>query len=124
VPYKTHIEYVARQLPIAAASHERVENRFPDAGGLHSALYTSKPAFLGRPLPGRQPADWCLALNQMKGLIKILFPSSIQKTLQGDGDRISAQVKTKPIGARKPTMLFPMSLTLEGYHVCGGPVFE
>jgi hypothetical protein len=123
VPYKTHIEYVARQLPIAAASHERVENRFPDAGGLRGALRASGPAFLGRPLPIRRPALWRLALNQMKALIQILFSSSIRE-LQKTSGRTEAQAKPKPIGARMPTMLFPMSLTLEGYHVCGGPVFE
>jgi hypothetical protein len=59
----------------------------------------------------------------MKALIQILFSSSIRKLPKADG-RTGAQAKAKPIGARMPTMLFPMSLTLEGYHVCGGPVFE
>ncbi|HEX3443646.1 MAG TPA: hypothetical protein VHS80_02955 [Chthoniobacterales bacterium] len=60
----------------------------------------------------------------MKVLFQILLPSPTQKSLHGDDNRTGAQAKTKPIGARIPTMLFPMSLTLEGYHVCGGPVFE
>jgi hypothetical protein len=60
----------------------------------------------------------------MKILFQILFPGSIQKSLQSDDNRTGAQANTKPIGARMPTMLFPMSLTLEGYHVCGGPAFE
>jgi hypothetical protein len=115
---------VAHRLHIAAASHERIENGFPDAGGLHSALRAGKPAFLGRPLPVRRPILWGLPLNQMKVLFQILFLSSIQKSLQSDDNRTGAQAKTKPVGARMPTMLFPMSLTLEGYHVCGGPVFE
>jgi len=60
----------------------------------------------------------------MKALIQILFSSSIQQLPKTDEDRTGTQVKMKPIGTRMPTMLFPMSLTLEGYHVCGGPVFE
>jgi hypothetical protein len=48
----------------------------------------------------------------------------IQKSAPGAGNRTGAPAKSEPIGARAPTMLFPMSLTLEGYHVCGGPVFE
>jgi hypothetical protein len=60
----------------------------------------------------------------MNALIQILFSSSIQQSPKAEEDRTSTQVKMKPIGARMPTMLFPMSLTLEGYHVCGGPVFE
>jgi len=122
----THVTCVARQLHIAVASHERTENRFPDAGGLRSALRASRPSFLGRPLPIRRPALWRLALNQiqMKALIQVLFSSSIQELPKGGDDRTGTPVKAKPIRARMPTMLFPMSLTLEGYHVCGGPVFE
>jgi hypothetical protein len=60
----------------------------------------------------------------MKALIQILFSSSIQESSKSDEDRPGNQVKARPIGARMPTMVFPMSLTLEGYHVCGGPVFE
>jgi hypothetical protein len=120
----THVTCVARQLPIAVASHERTENRFPDAGGLRSALRASRPSFLGRPLPVRRPALWRLTLNQMEALIHVLFSGSIQKLPKAGDDRAGAPVKVKPIGAQMPTMLFPMSLTLEGYHVCGGPVFE
>jgi hypothetical protein len=56
----------------------------------------------------------------MKALIQILFSSSIQRLPKADGARIGTQVQVRPIGARMPTMLFPMSLTLEGYHVYGG----
>ena len=119
-----HIRCVARQLHIAVASHERTENRFPDARGLCSALRASRPAFLGRPLPVRRPTLWRLALIQMKALIQVLFTCSIQELPKAGDDRTGTPMKAKPIGARMPTMLFPMSLTLEGYHVCGGPVFE
>ena len=47
---------------VAVPSHERIQNGFPDAGGLHSALRASKPTFLGRLLPVRRPAFWRLAL--------------------------------------------------------------
>jgi hypothetical protein len=49
---------------IAVAGYERIQNRFPDVGGLHSTLRASKPAFLGRPLPVCRTALWRLALNQ------------------------------------------------------------
>jgi hypothetical protein len=58
-----HFECVARRLHIPAVSHERTENRFPDTGGLRGTLRASKPAFLGRSLPVRRPAHWCLALK-------------------------------------------------------------
>ena len=109
---------------IAVAGYERIENGFPNAGSLHSALRTSKTAFLGGTLPVRRQTLRRLPLNQMKVLFQILFPGSTQKSLHGDDSRTGAQAKAKLIGARIPTMLFPMSLTLEGYHVCGGPVFE
>jgi hypothetical protein len=112
-------------MPIAAASYERIENRFPDAGGLRSTLRASRSALLGRLLPVRRPALWSHTLeSQMKALNQILFPSSVSKLAKGEDVRTCVKAKTKPIGARMPTMLFPMSLTLEGYHVCGGPVFE
>jgi hypothetical protein len=60
----------------------------------------------------------------MKALIQILFSSSIRRLPKADEARIGTQVQERSFGARVPTMLFPMSLTLEGYHVCGGPVFE
>jgi len=115
---------MARQLRIAVASHERTENRFPDTCGLRSALRASRPAFLGRPLPVRRPTLWCLVLNQMKALIQVLFTCPIHELPKAGDYRTGTPVKSKPIGARMPTMLFPMSLTLEGYHICGGPVFE
>jgi hypothetical protein len=116
---------MARRLRIPVASHERTENGFLDAGGLHGTLRASKPKFLGRYLPVRWPAHRCLALkSKMKTLIRILLSSSIQRLPNAEETRIGTQIKLRPIGARVPTMLFPMSLTLEGYHVCGGPVFE
>jgi hypothetical protein len=54
---------MARRLHIAAVSHERTENGFPDVGGLRGTLRASKPTFLGRSLPVRRPAPWRLALN-------------------------------------------------------------
>ncbi|HZC36663.1 MAG TPA: hypothetical protein VE242_13660 [Chthoniobacterales bacterium] len=60
----------------------------------------------------------------MKALIRILFSASIQKTPDGDTGRARTPGEAKTQKGRTPTMLFPMALTLEGYHVCGGPVFE
>jgi hypothetical protein len=60
----------------------------------------------------------------MKALIQILFSASAQKSPEVDADRVHTQPETKMVREPGFTMLFPMSLTLEGYHVCGGPVFE
>jgi hypothetical protein len=59
----TDIERVARRLRIPSVSHERTENRFFDAGGLHGTLRASKPKFLGRYLPVRWLAHRRLTLK-------------------------------------------------------------
>jgi hypothetical protein len=63
VQYITHTECLARRLHIAAVSHERAENGFPDLGGFRGTLHASKSTFLGRSLPVRRPAPWRLALK-------------------------------------------------------------
>jgi hypothetical protein len=62
----------------------------------------------------------------MKALLQILFSAGTQRVARNHSRRVAGtEVSAKRAPARTPTLLlFPMSLTLEGYHVCGGPAFE